>query len=542
MTTNGKTYRSRCFVEDQTNCLCPGKQWQNTELQKGARHALLSKGWDIDEANLTTTTVKQSVELVSEVQREETMGRIMKAIYHINNMAENHRSDVERRFDKVMMEMLIANVQVAEVHSPPRVAAMAKGMGLKAGWSFDLTTRDTDGRQWNFNEIEMRTRAVRLVLRDQQLLLVGSPMCTALSIMNQINYAKMAPEEVQRRLEYGRTHFEFCAKLYAIQWKSGRYFLHEHPAEATSGQEDCIKRVLQKQGVTKVTGDQCMYGLQSNDGHRTGLARKRTGFMTNSAFIARQFEKRCPKQFVHEVHRHVRLECGHTRKAQEYPPDLCRAICTGIQEQMEVDRKGNYFKVSIDTTMEESAKQFMNMKKEIQSKYKTIEEEDSEQLYEAYDDVSCAHFDAKKVQQARMEEVDYVRGMRLYDKVPIAECRVRTGRNPISVRWIDINTGDEAQPNYRSRLVARETNTCKRDDSFAATPPLEALKLILSMTATANKGEIVMVNDKSRVFFHAKVERDVYVQLAPEDTLPGEEGLCGKLRYSMYGTRDAAQN
>ena len=51
-----------------------------------------------------------------------------------------------------------------------------------------------------------------------------------------------------------------------------------------------------------------------------------------------------------------------------------------------------------------------------------------------------------------------------------------------------------------------------------------------------------MVNDISRAFFHARAERDVYVQLAPEDTGPGEERMCGKLRYSMYGTRDAAQN
>ena len=66
--------------------------------------------------------------------------------------------------------------------------------------------------------------------------------------------------------------------------------------------------------------------------------------------------------------------------------------------------------------------------------------------------------------------------------------------------------------------------------------------MIMSMTATANKGEIVMVNDISRAFFHARVIRDVYVQLPEEDTGPGEQGLCGKLRYSMYGTRDAAQN
>merc|ERR1712218_164332 len=103
--------------------------------------------------------------------------------------------------------------------------------------------------------------------------------------------------------------------------------------------------------------------------------------------------------------------------------------------------------------------------------------------------------------------MEYVHKMRLYDKVPIKECRRITGKMPITVRWIDINKGDADSPNYRSRIVAREINTHKRDDLFAATPRLEAVKLILPMTASANKGEVIMVNDISRAFFHAKVER-----------------------------------
>ena len=50
-----------------------------------------------------------------------------------------------------------------------------------------------------------------------------------------------------------------------------------------------------------------------------------------------------------------------------------------------------------------------------------------------------------------------------------------------------------------------------------------------------------MVNDVSRAFFHAKVRRDVYVQLVDEDKPFGDEHKCGKLNYSMYGTREAAQ-
>lgn len=90
--------------------------------------------------------------------------------------------------------------------------------------------------------------------------------------------------------------------------------------------------------------------------------------------------------------------------------------------------------------------------------------------------------------------------------------------------------------------MAREINTHKRDDLFAATPPLEAMNLLLPMAASGNRGEVVMINDVSRAFFHAKATREVYVQLLDEDRKEGEEKFCGRLYFSMYGTRDAAMN
>ena len=45
--------------------------------------------------------------------------------------------------------------------------------------------------------------------------------------------------------------------------------------------------------------------------------------------------------------------------------------------------------------------------------------------------------------------------------------------------------------------------------------------------------------DVRRAYFHAKSRRTVYVELPKE---LAEEGKCGKLEKSMYGTRDAAQN
>ena len=43
--------------------------------------------------------------------------------------------------------------------------------------------------------------------------------------------------------------------------------------------------------------------------------------------------------------------------------------------------------------------------------------------------------------------------------------------------------GDDAKPDHRSRLVGREIKTDNRLDLFAATPPLETLKVLISKCA-----------------------------------------------------------
>ena len=121
-----------------------------------------------------------------------------------------------------MLQTLIANMDVAEFYSPQRVTSIAKQMGLRAGWSLDLTTQDIDGRAWDFNVLEMRNRAVRRVLTDKPLLLIGSPMCNVYSTMNNINHAHMTPETVKERFAYARKHLEFATKLYQLQMQGGR--------------------------------------------------------------------------------------------------------------------------------------------------------------------------------------------------------------------------------------------------------------------------------------------------------------------------------
>ena len=163
----------------------------------------------------------------------------------------------------------------------------------------------------------------------------------------------------------------------------------------------------------------------------------------------------------------------------------------------------------------------------------------------AWDDVKDRELNPTLVQLARKEAIAYVRKMSLYNKVPISKCWELAGKAPIATRWIDTNKQVEASPLYRPRLVAKEIKRDERPELFAATPPLGALRMLISSVASRGEGGSsyrIMTNDVSRAYFHALAKRRVFVQLPPEDILPGEHDLCGELDYSMYGARDAALN
>ena len=115
----------------------------------------------------------------------------------------------------------------------------------------------------------------------------------------------------------------------------------------------------------------------------------------------------------------------------------------------------------------------------------------------------------------------------------------------VSVKWLDTNKGDKDNPNYRSRLVAREFNTGKDDTLYASTPPLEALRLIVSHASTVDPARPdsrreLMVNDVRRAYFYAKQQRSVFIELPGEDE-DAVEGEVGELLLCLHGTRDAAR-
>ena len=133
--------------------------------------------------------------------------------------------------------------------------------------------------------------------------------------------------------------------------------------------------------------------------------------------------------------------------------------------------------------------------------------------------------------------------MQVYQKVLRAMAATR-GKKILPVRWLDVDKArGDSPPDIRSRCVVKQYNTGEREDIFAATPSLEAVKLLLSMTASSNGGRAptrrVMVLDIKRAFLYADIREEVYIEL-PEEAKSVEDGdVIGVLRKAMYGTREA---
>ena len=115
--------------------------------------------------------------------------------------------------------------------------------------------------------------------------------------------------------------------------------------------------------------------------------------------------------------------------------------------------------------------------------------------------------------------------MGVYDKVSIEESLIETVRLPIGTRWVDTNKANRMNPKIRSRLAAQELNLSKQPELFAATPPIEYARFLISCVASSQfntEPTRLMVQDVKKGYFYAPAIRKIYVKIPDEDRGPGE--------------------
>ena len=256
-------------------------------------------------------------------------------------------------------------------------------------------------------------------------------MCTAFSTWQRINNLIRNPIVVAAEKKRAIEHLDFCIMLYREQMKYGRYFLHEHPAYASSWQEPTMKKLMGEAGVETATCDQCLYGSASEDG---SPVKKPTTFLTNAPELAKELRARCggregrcsrPEGGIHAQCR------GKTaRMAAIYHFKLCRAILVGFRRQLQADGKcKDGFVGLVEPELEDNMSRVLPVLTVSDKRGNKVQVKvENEKEYR--DDLTGQVLDPLLVRAARAKELEYFESKGVWAKRTIEEARRLTGRLP----------------------------------------------------------------------------------------------------------------
>ena len=111
-------------------------------------------------------------------------------------------------------------------------------------------------------------------------------------------------------------------------------------------------------------------------------------------------------------------------------------MCRGARDQLELDKHELYMIERLSPQLNDKNQAHLcsvvqDLERLEDGQHNVPEEEAFLDNLEAWDDVNGEQLDPTGARKARLEEVEYVRKVKLYDKVPIRQCYDRTGKAPM---------------------------------------------------------------------------------------------------------------
>jgi hypothetical protein len=430
-----------------------------------------------------------------------------------------------------------------------------RNLNINGMRAFDLRTCKPNGEVWDFNKSADRREARRYVEDEKPTWVIGCPPCTFFSSWNQsMNHRKMDPVVVEKLRKEAVRHLRFVIGLYGIQVANGRHFLHEHPETATSWSDPAMVALLSLPKVSSVVSDQCEYGLLTpGPGGIPMAAKKPTRWASSSPHMLKRLSKRCS-----QTHDHQHLVGGRAKACENYPPELITEILRGIRDTADHEEEwGDECVSSLDATVMSAALLHDVRTSSLVAAYRAKDlEEETQGLSVRFkhmngriepvnlnfkdfykDEYTSEQLPMGHVRLAMQEELAYFCD-KVWVGVPMAEALEDTDGKIIGSRWVNCNKNDINDPDVRCRLVAQEINLHHDDSFYAATPPLEAKRMIFSEWAsTQDVYRQLSFIDVKKAYFYGVPDRNLYVRFPPELGMP--KNMVGKLVRCMYGTRDA---
>ena len=142
----------------------------------------------------------------------------------------------------------------------------------------DLKIRDEEGKEWDYTKPHIWRKAKELLEKDQPTLVIGSPTCTNVSCIMNLNWSRITPEAKEQRINEARIHFNFRLEMHRTQHEAGRCLPQEHPLSATPWREPGAMNLAGVQGVIETKAHMCRFGMTQVIDDRVKSVKEPTGF------------------------------------------------------------------------------------------------------------------------------------------------------------------------------------------------------------------------------------------------------------------------
>ncbi|CAK0841849.1 unnamed protein product [Prorocentrum cordatum] len=274
----------------------------------------------------------------------------------------------------------LQSLAFSEYCNPGCFTELAGEFGMLPGLAADISLKDRESQEaLDMRKIVNQQRYMQALEDQDPYLVIGAPPCTRVSKLTSLNRGKYKdPEAHAKAEEDDRALLRFGMEVYKDRHAKGRWFLHEHPWDAKSWDDEAVKEVISLPGVYLVRGDMRAWGLElKGDDGKVGPVKKSTGWLTNNERLA---------------------------KAQSYTPSLRRAILQGLKEELEVAGEINSFE-GVGPVPDEEAQYFKPDAPPGAA--------ESDNWY--WDDVNGGWLDPAGVRAARQEELAWMKHREVFE-------------------------------------------------------------------------------------------------------------------------------
>ena len=213
------------------------------------------------------------------------------------------------------------------------LTSMALSMGLEVAAPVDIKFDGSD-----LLRSGVRSEIEKEIDRLDPYCLTFAPVCGPWGPWSRLNMAKSEQtcHDILQQRDAWHPCLQWIKKVVRNRLKRGRKVIMENPWSSEIWSTLCIDKLIQEapcdaetgERLELIRGDQCEYGLVDAV---SGIPhQKPTGFLTASAGVKETLSRRCSG-----LHQHQPLEGGQrTRRAQEWTPQLCKAMLSGLMKDM----------------------------------------------------------------------------------------------------------------------------------------------------------------------------------------------------------------